>query len=222
MIYGTHNSLSAYKPLKWYKRFLNFTSKCQSKTISEQLKLGTIFFDIRLRIHNSELYGAHGLIEYNITFKQFLDELKGNISKLNITDNIYFRVIREDTFGDNNESLESFIKIVNDIFNEYKIEIPNVKLVSIYSKEKWQGEIYENINYLGSTMLENTKTGFGIKGLEIGEMVNKEKEICVGEMYFSKGLKWLFGLPIPKISAKKLRPIIDKKQFSGINFIDFL
>lgn len=98
MIYGTHNSLTSYKVKNWWYKLINFTSKCQNKTIKEQLDAGCRYFDIRLRYYKGKLYAAHGLMIYDITFEDFLRE----ITTYDTEDAIYYRVLYEDAIGFNN------------------------------------------------------------------------------------------------------------------------
>lgn len=61
---GSHNTLTAY-PCPWYLRPLNVFSKCQSKTLKEQVMAGARFFDLRIKVKPSGGYFvAHGLVKY--------------------------------------------------------------------------------------------------------------------------------------------------------------
>lgn len=222
MIYGSHNALSGYKPLHWYKGVLNFTSKCQSKKIKEQLLHNTRYFDIRLCKYKDKLYGAHGLMIYNITLEDFFKELINGIEEYNITDTIYFRVMREDTMIKHKDSFSTFVNEVMDIYSKYMDKLPNVKIIYITSKSDWGGKVLiHDIPFVGNSWYYSSGKDLKIKCCEIGTFPNS-LSISIGEMYVSRGIKWLFGLPIPKYSAKKLRSVVEYKKFKGISVIDFI
>jgi len=61
---ATHNSWSYLPERRWWMRLLRFCSRCQDRTIGEQLKDGVRYFDLRLKFKR-HLFGlAHGLVEY--------------------------------------------------------------------------------------------------------------------------------------------------------------
>lgn len=76
---GTHNSATGERPLGFLSKLLNFTAKCQSKTIWEQLEAGVRLFDLRVTdkmsdgtradMYNIYLHSqcGHGKCLYNIT-----------------------------------------------------------------------------------------------------------------------------------------------------------
>lgn len=125
---GTHNSLSSYKVKNWWFKLINFTSKCQSKTIKEQLDAGCRWFDIRLRWYKGDLYAAHGLMIYDITFDDFLKE----IIEYNTTDTIYFRVMYEDAIGNNGKM--RYKEFANIMLIYTRTFADNIKLLSVSSK----------------------------------------------------------------------------------------
>lgn len=63
------------KPQKWWMKLINFTSKCQSKSIEEQYNDGVRYFDIRVCIGKHDTMPncyAHGLIKYDIKHQPIL------------------------------------------------------------------------------------------------------------------------------------------------------
>ena len=67
MIYGTHNSGTGGKLLWWLKPIawvINPTSKCQDKTIQEQLMDGVRLFNLRVAYVNGKWRFSHGLALY--------------------------------------------------------------------------------------------------------------------------------------------------------------
>ena len=74
-ILGSHNSWSYLKPKKWWMRPFAFVAKCQCKTLQEQYDLGVRCFDLRVRWRKLKLQVAHGLMVYDITKEQLLNDL---------------------------------------------------------------------------------------------------------------------------------------------------
>ena len=66
---GTHNTAALYEPL-------DGTARCQSLTISEQLKIGVRFLDLRCRHVQDEFHLYHGIINQKLTFAACLVELE--------------------------------------------------------------------------------------------------------------------------------------------------
>ena len=67
MILGTHNSATGGKLLWWLRPLawiINPTSKCQDKTIQEQLKDGVRFFNLQVAYVNGKWRFSHGLALY--------------------------------------------------------------------------------------------------------------------------------------------------------------
>jgi len=75
MILGSHNSWSYLPVRKWWMKPLSFTARCQSKTIREQYDLGVRCFDLRVRWERWQFRVAHGIVEYDITESQLMDDL---------------------------------------------------------------------------------------------------------------------------------------------------
>ena len=67
MIYGTHNSATGgrlvwwLRPLAWV---INPTSKCQSRTIKQQLEDGVKLFNLQIAYDGERWYFSHGLALY--------------------------------------------------------------------------------------------------------------------------------------------------------------
>ena len=76
MILGSHNSWS-YLPLrKWWMRPIAFMARCQNIDIRKQYEMGVRCFDLRIRYVKWKLQVAHGLIVYEITEQQLIDDLE--------------------------------------------------------------------------------------------------------------------------------------------------
>lgn len=64
---GSHNSCTYLPCKKWWMYLINWTAKCQSKSLSGQFLEGVRYFDIRVKYNKNEgnpWTVAHGLIEY--------------------------------------------------------------------------------------------------------------------------------------------------------------
>ena len=67
MIYGTHNSATGGKLLWWLRPLawvINPTSRCQDKSIEQQLKDGVKLFNLQITKHNGNWVFSHGLAIY--------------------------------------------------------------------------------------------------------------------------------------------------------------
>lgn len=113
-ILGTHNSLTSYK-LVWWQRpfswFINLCSRCQSKSIDEQLKDGVSYFNLQICYYKDEWYGSHGLAIYNVKFWDIFEKIKLSSSKERP---IYFQLYLDKNFfvGQNIEKFNQLIKII--------------------------------------------------------------------------------------------------------------
>ena len=63
-MYGSHNSLTGYKPMKWWGRLLQPFARCQRTAVEEQIEGGARAFDLRVRFGKGGLVACHGLVEY--------------------------------------------------------------------------------------------------------------------------------------------------------------
>ena len=64
-MYGSHNSLTGYKPMKWWGRLLQPFARCQREAVERQIEGGTRAFDLRVRFDGKgSLVACHGWVEY--------------------------------------------------------------------------------------------------------------------------------------------------------------
>ena len=76
MILGSHNSWS-YLPVKrWWMKPIAFMARCQNIDIRKQYEMGVRCFDLRIRYVKWKLQVAHGIIVYDITEEQLMDDLE--------------------------------------------------------------------------------------------------------------------------------------------------
>lgn len=103
----THNS-GTKDSLTFSSKFCWLWSKCQNKTILEQLNMGVRAFDFRLRIYQNEVYISHTLVS-NLKFLDVMLILKSFLKK-NPTEFI-FLFIKPDWPTRNNWDLLEGIKL---------------------------------------------------------------------------------------------------------------
>ncbi len=83
MVIGSHNAWSYLPPKKWWMKILSFTARCQRKTIKEQYDMYNVrCFDLRIRFNDDRIpVICHGLIEYEYSYNELIDDLKWLQSK---------------------------------------------------------------------------------------------------------------------------------------------
>lgn len=143
-MFGSHNSLTGYKPRKFYHWIFYPFSKCQDKLIDKQIGK-VIILDIRVKIISNkkketlELIPCHGLCEYKIN----LDEI---IKYLN-EKHIIFRIVLEDTFA-------FYSKKNKDMYFKYLCMNFSMSPLcyKIIRKSDWL--VYDNPYYIGSKFKE--------------------------------------------------------------------
>lgn len=94
-IIGTHDSVTAHPPRKWWMKLGKWIAVTQSKTIYQQYADGIRCFDLRVRLgNNGKWIMCHGLYEVNLDFYDLLDWLKDKAEQNR--ENIYIRIVLED------------------------------------------------------------------------------------------------------------------------------
>lgn len=79
MILGTHNSATSSRLVWWLRPMawlLHLTSRCQNRTIEEQLQDGVRLFNLQVCRYRGEWYISHGLCIYDKKLFDVLDELR--------------------------------------------------------------------------------------------------------------------------------------------------
>ena len=118
MIYGTHNSatggelLWCLKPLAWV---INPTSKCQDKTIQEQLIDGVKVFNLQVAYINGKWRFSHGLALYKEDVFETLERMRLYSRK---EEPIYFQLYLDKCFWCKQNEI-AFIELVAKIRAEY-------------------------------------------------------------------------------------------------------
>lgn len=116
----SHNSHTYMKPAKLWMKAINWTAKCQNKTIERQYNEGIRFFDIRVRYIDRKVKLVHGLIEYKGSFTEVMDFLS---SKGDCT----LRIMLDDRHNSN--TVEQTHRLMADA--PKWAEAYNIKLINI-------------------------------------------------------------------------------------------
>lgn len=124
---GTHNSLTSYPLLGWQKHFgwlINLVSRCQTKTIREQLLSGVRWFNLQVSKKDDMWLGSHGIAWYNIRLRDVLKELN------EYPEPIYVQLYLDRHFG-NKIPLTQF----KTLWFECKKYYPNINFQYVWSEQ---------------------------------------------------------------------------------------
>ena len=114
MIFGTHNSATGGKLLWWLRQLawvINPTSKCQNKTIDEQLQDGVKLFNLQVAYNGERWYFSHGLALYEEDIFETIAKMKACATA---KEPIYFQLYLDKSFWFAQDEL-AFAKLVADI-----------------------------------------------------------------------------------------------------------
>ena len=118
MILGTHNSATSGELLWWLKPLgliINLTSKCQNKTIKQQLEDGVKLFNLQVTHIMGNWRFSHGLSIYNENVLETIATIKTYATK---SKPIYIQLYLDKCFWCKQNDIE-FIKLINKIRTEY-------------------------------------------------------------------------------------------------------
>ena len=114
VIFGTHNSATSGKVVWWQRPFawlLNLTSRCQNRTIGEQLSDGVRLFNLQVCRYKDEWHISHGLCIYKEKLFDILDlmkQYKGIVVQLYLDKNFFV-----------GQDEEEFLNLVDRVKKEY-------------------------------------------------------------------------------------------------------
>lgn len=179
MIYGTHNSATGGQLLWWLRPLawvINPTSKCQDRTIQEQLMDGVKVFNLQVAYVNGKWRFSHGLAIYKEDVFETLERMRLYSRK---DEPIYFQLYLDRCFWCKRDEI-AFIELVAKIRAEY------LKDGVFMMFDPWIEGTNETIKHLGNVF----------------EKIDLEEHYWTrswGKMY---GKSWIDKLPLPRRHAK--------------------
>lgn len=130
-IIGTHDSVTAHPPRKWWMKFGKAIAVTQDKTIYQQYADGIRCFDLRIRLSKDGTWAmAHGLYEVKLDIYDLLYWLRDKSEQTK--DKVYLRIVLENTKICDNEA-KRFVKFCEwaDTFS------PNLIFICGNRKSDW-------------------------------------------------------------------------------------
>lgn len=122
-IIGTHDSITAHPPRKWWMKLGKAIAVTQDKTIYQQYADGIRCFDLRIRLSDDDTWVlCHGLYEVNLDIYDLLYWFRTKAEQNR--ENVYIRIVLEDKKHCDKEA-ERFVKFCEwaDSFSPYLIFI---------------------------------------------------------------------------------------------------
>ena len=176
MIYGTHNSGTGGKLLWWLKPLawlINPTSKCQDKTIKEQLEDGVRFFNLQVARHNGRWRFSHGMALYKEDVFEAIALMKSFATERKP---IYFQLYLDKSWWCK-QDVEEFEWLIELLKNEYCSE--------------------------QFVMLDTWVEGTNYHPYHSGKRLNGSEHYWTLSWSRCAAKNWLDKLPLPKYHAKK-------------------
>lgn len=119
MILGTHNSGTGGQLQWWLRPFawlINPTSKCQSRSIAQQLDDGVRVFNLQVTKYNGKWVFSHGLAIYK---KKLIPALESMEAYASADDPIYFQLVLDDNYI-TGQPADEFRRLVDALLPIYK------------------------------------------------------------------------------------------------------
>lgn len=114
MIIGTHNSATGGKLVWWLKPIggiINLTSKCQNRTITQQLQDGVSWFNLQVTWYKNQWRFSHGLALYQEDVMATLEELNKHAC---VFRPIYIQLYLDKSFW-GKKDIERFNSLVHEL-----------------------------------------------------------------------------------------------------------
>ena len=160
MIYGTHNSATGGQLLWWLRPLawvINPTSKCQDRTIADQLADGVKVFNLQVAYVNKKWRFSHGLAVYKEDVWETLKLMKLCAS---VKEPIYFQLYLDKCFWSKQDvqDFEFFVEnIKNELCNTYFIMLSAWVEGSDYYPHKSNSGINLSEHYWTMGWVKSTK-----------------------------------------------------------------
>lgn len=192
---GTHNSATG-NSLVWWQKILGFIinpfTKCQSKTIEQQLEDGVKVFNLQIAYVNGKWRFTHGIAIYN---GDLFETLKLMRSYATEDEPIYFQLYLDKIFG--SKSVDKFLELLND---------------------KRLTDLYLNDNKL--ILLSSWVEGTNIYPTE-KKRIPMEEHYWTMNWANSFAYKLIDKLPLPKYHAKKFNSTYKENCNRDYLMLDF-
>ena len=175
---GTHNSATGGQLLWWLRPLawvINPTSKCQDRTIQEQLADGVKVFNLQVAYVGGKWRFTHGLAIYKEDVFETLAVMKATATK---DEPIYFQLYLDKCFWCE-QNCEEFFKFVHVIVENY---------------------LEDKVFMMFHPWIEGTEDYFMMGNAGKISIEEHYWTLAWGKMY---GKTWLDKLPLPKRHAKK-------------------
>lgn len=193
---GTHNSGTSSKLVWWQRPFaciLHLTSRCQTLSIEEQLKLNVRLFNLQITRYKNEWMFSHGICIYT---EKFYDAINMMVKYATKESPVYFQLRLDKNFLLCQNRIE-FIKLVDDLVNELKETNVHIRYAYIEDTNEY---IYQNVN----------------TNISISEHYwSKGWASCNAE-------SWIDYLPLPKRHAKKYNKKYKEENKRDYLMLDFI
>lgn len=124
---GTHNSLTSYPLLGWQKYFgwlINAVTRCQTKSIEEQLDANVRWFNLQVNKKDGRWIGSHGIAWYDVDLFEILDKLN------KYDDKIYVQLYLDKHFGVHTP-MDDFTELIWRCKTKY----PNIVFQRIWNEQ---------------------------------------------------------------------------------------
>ena len=194
MTLGTHNSATGGRLLWWLRPLawvINPTSKCQDRTLVDQLSDGVKVFNLQVAYINGKWRFTHGLAIYKEDVLETLAMMKACATK---EEPIYFQLYLDRCFWCNQDEIK-FVELITQIRNEFLDD----KLMMF---DPW----VEGTN-------EHFKMG------NVFEKISLEEHYWT--LSWGKDKTFLDKLPLPRRHAHKYNKIYIKNCSSDYLMLDF-
>lgn len=178
MTLGTHNSATGGQLLWWLRPLawvINPTSKCQNRTIADQLSDGVKAFNIQVAFVNGKWRFTHGLAIYKEDVFETLAMMKACATK---DKPIYFQLYLDKCLWCK-QDIEEFFKLVHVIVENY---------------------LEDKVFMMFHPWIEGTEDYFMMGNADKISLEEHYWTLSWGKMY---GKSWIDKLPLPKYHAKK-------------------
>ena len=198
MILGTHNSATGGQLLWWLRPLawvINPTSKCQDRTITDQLADGVKLFNLQVAYVNGKWRFTHGLAIYKEDVIETLAMMKAYATK---EEPIYFQLYLDKCFWCKQD------------------EIAFIELVSIIRAELLEDGIFMMFDPWVEGTSEYLKMG------NVFEKISLEEHYWTTA--WSKDKSWINKIPLPKRHAKKFNAKYKsecKKEYLMLDYYNY-